>query len=110
MGLIGDKAQLGGGTADWPGYFALLAQTVAVGGVRVFGLIMVWLFGREFSDRTAKDLPEDTGDGERPTATARHVWHGHRLVERSWRRVSNGWRVGEHPAQVSVGKPAQLPA
>ena len=32
MGLLGTKAALTGGTADWPGYFSLLAQTTAVGG------------------------------------------------------------------------------
>lgn len=56
LGLLGAKAQFAGTTADWPAYFALLAQTVAVGGLLVFGLIVIWLFGREFSDRTAKDL------------------------------------------------------
>ena len=39
-----------------PGYFSLLAQMVAVGGMLLFGMIMIWLFGREFADRTAKDL------------------------------------------------------
>jgi ABC-2 type transport system permease protein len=29
---------------------------VAVGGILLFGIILVWLCGREFSDRTAKDL------------------------------------------------------
>jgi ABC-2 type transport system permease protein len=56
LGLLGTKAQLTGGTADWPGYLAFLAQTVAVGGVLIFGLILIWMFGREFSDRTVKDL------------------------------------------------------
>ncbi len=56
MGLIGAKAQFAGGTADWPSYFALLAQTVAVAGTVVYGLVLIWLFGREFSDGTAKDL------------------------------------------------------
>ncbi|MFI6928583.1 ABC transporter permease [Nonomuraea spiralis] len=56
FGLLGGKAQLSGATADWPGYLALLAQAVAVGGLGVYGLIAVWLFGREFSDRTATDL------------------------------------------------------
>jgi ABC-2 type transport system permease protein len=56
LGLLGAKAQLAGGNADWPGYLALLAQTVAVGGSLIFGLIVTWLFGREFTDRTAKDL------------------------------------------------------
>ena len=56
LGLLGAKAQFAGGTADWAGYFAFTAQIAAVGGLMVFGLVVIWLFGREFSDRTAKDL------------------------------------------------------
>ena len=56
LGLLGAKAELAGGTADWPGYFALLAQTTAVGGTLIYGVILIWIFGREFSDHTAKDL------------------------------------------------------
>ncbi len=56
LGLLGAKAQFAGGTADWRGYFALTAQIAAVGGLLVFGLVVIWLFGREFSDGTAKDL------------------------------------------------------
>jgi ABC-2 type transport system permease protein len=56
LGLLGAKASLSGGTADWPGYFALLAQAVAVGGGLIYGLVVIWLFGREFADRTVKDL------------------------------------------------------
>jgi ABC-2 type transport system permease protein len=56
LGLLGAKAQLTSGTADWPTYLALLAQTTAVGGLVVFGLVTIWVFGREFSDHTAKDL------------------------------------------------------
>jgi ABC-2 type transport system permease protein len=56
LGLLGAKAQLAGGTADWTGYFAFIAQITAVGGLLVFGLVVIWLFGREFSDGTAKDL------------------------------------------------------
>lgn len=56
LGLLGAKAEFAGGTADWGGYLALVAQIVAVGGHLVFGMILIWLFGREFSDRTAKDL------------------------------------------------------
>ncbi len=56
LGLLGTKAELAGGTADWPTYLGFLAQAVAVGGTVVFGLIVVWSFGREFSDHTVKDL------------------------------------------------------
>ncbi|HWP95455.1 MAG TPA: ABC transporter permease [Syntrophomonadaceae bacterium] len=54
-GLIGAKAQLAG-TADWPSYFQFLSQAVAVGGLVLFGFVSSWIFGREYSDRTIKDL------------------------------------------------------
>lgn len=56
MGLITAKAQLVAGVADWPTFFNILAQAVAVGGAILFAIITAWVFGREFSDRTAKEL------------------------------------------------------
>jgi ABC-2 type transport system permease protein len=56
MGLISAKAQLTAGTAEWATMFNLLAQATAVGGAIIFGIFTAWLFGREFSDRTAKEL------------------------------------------------------
>lgn len=56
MGLISAKAQLMVGVADWPTFFNVLAQAVAVGGMVVFAIIAAWVFGREFTDRTAKEL------------------------------------------------------
>ncbi|MDG4824945.1 ABC transporter permease [Asanoa sp. WMMD1127] len=56
LGLAGAKAQLAGVSADWPSYLGLLAQAVAVGGFLIFGLTVIWIFGREFSDRTVLDL------------------------------------------------------
>lgn len=56
MGLVGAKAALVGGAADWPAYFSFLAQSTAVGGMIVFGLVQIWVFGREFAQHTAKDL------------------------------------------------------
>lgn len=56
VGLISAKAQLMAGVADWPTYLDLLAQAVAIGGFILFSLIGSWVFGREFSDRTVKDL------------------------------------------------------
>lgn len=55
IGLLGAKAQLIG-EANWPSYFAILAQALAIGGLVGYGFIASWLFGREFSDDTAKDL------------------------------------------------------
>ncbi len=56
MGLITTKAQLLTGTADWPAFFGFLAQAVAVAGAALFGIIATWVFGREFSDHTVKEL------------------------------------------------------
>ncbi|WP_147532926.1 ABC transporter permease [Bacillus marasmi] len=54
-GLLGAKAQLVG-EASWPSYYSLLSQAIAVGGILIFGFIFSWIFGREYSDRTYKDL------------------------------------------------------
>jgi ABC-2 type transport system permease protein len=56
VGMISAKAQIMAGVADWPTYFELLAQATAIGGLILFSLIGSWIFGREFSDRTIKDL------------------------------------------------------
>ena len=56
LGLITTKAQLLTGTADWPSFFGFLAQAVAAGGMILFSIITIWVFGREFSDHTVKEL------------------------------------------------------
>ncbi|UCH62801.1 MAG: ABC transporter permease [Fidelibacterota bacterium] len=57
MGLISVKAQLfTAGVADWPTYFDILLQGMAIGGTIVFALITAWVFGREFADHTVKEL------------------------------------------------------
>ena len=44
------------GNADWPTMFSLIGQIIAVGGFFGFGFITSWVFGREYSERTLKDL------------------------------------------------------
>jgi ABC-2 type transport system permease protein len=56
VGLISTKAQLTMGAADWPTYLRFLILAVGAGGIILFGLIVSWVFGREYSDRTVKDL------------------------------------------------------
>jgi ABC-2 type transport system permease protein len=56
VGLISAKANLLVADADWPSYLGFLAQALAGGGLVLFGLVASWVFGREYSDRTAKDL------------------------------------------------------
>jgi len=55
-GLISAKAQITAGTAEWSSLFNLLAQAIAVGGFILFGILTSWVFGREFSDHTVKEL------------------------------------------------------
>jgi ABC-2 type transport system permease protein len=55
-GALRTKAALMAYSADWPSYLDLLSQAMGVGGVLVFGFTASWLFGREYSDGTAKDL------------------------------------------------------
>jgi len=56
MGLISAKAQLMVGVADWPAYFGFLSQAVAAGGLILFSIVTTWVFGREFSDHTVKEM------------------------------------------------------
>jgi hypothetical protein len=57
MGLIGAKARLlTEGTADWPSFFQFLSLGTAVAGAMLFAFITTWVFGREFSDHTVKEL------------------------------------------------------
>jgi len=56
MGLISAKANLTAGEASWAAYFNMLAQMAAIGGAILFGMLTAWVFGREFSDRTVKEL------------------------------------------------------
>ncbi len=56
LGLLGTKANLVVGSADWPGYLNLLIEFTALGGFFFFCLAVSWTFGREFTDGTLKDL------------------------------------------------------
>jgi len=56
FGVIATKARATGSEPDWAGYVIMLTEAVAVGGFGLFAMLEVWIFGREFSDRTAKDL------------------------------------------------------
>jgi ABC-2 type transport system permease protein len=56
LGLLGAKAELTAGTADWPTLFDMLTQAVAVGGEILFTFLTAWVVGREFADRTVRGL------------------------------------------------------
>ena len=56
LGLIGQKAMFLGRTADWQVYFALLVQMTGVGGVMLLSVLAAYVFGREYSEGTAKNM------------------------------------------------------
>jgi ABC-2 type transport system permease protein len=57
LGMIGTKAaMLRFGEPCWQNYFALLTQTIAAIGLVGYGFVTSWVFGREYSDKTAKDI------------------------------------------------------
>jgi ABC-2 type transport system permease protein len=56
LGLLGTKANLVVGSADWPGYLNLMIEFTALGGFFFFIVAISWTFGREFTDGTLKDL------------------------------------------------------
>jgi ABC-2 type transport system permease protein len=56
LGLIGQKARFVGQAADWPTYFALLTQMTGVVSVVLFSVLTAYVFGREYSDGTAKNM------------------------------------------------------
>ena len=54
--LMLTKATMIPGNADWHTYLGLFAQIICSAGLLIFGFVASWLFGREYSDRTVKDL------------------------------------------------------
>lgn len=56
LGLLGTKAQLSAGSADWPSFAAVLAQMTGVGGMVLTAVIATYVFGREYADGTAKNM------------------------------------------------------
>jgi len=57
LGMIGDKAALlRFGEPDWQIYFRLLIEGMAGVGLVGIGFVTTWVFGREFSDHTLKDI------------------------------------------------------
>ena len=55
--MIGTKASLlRFGEPNWNNYLALLLQGISAIGLIGFGFITSWVFGREYSENTLKDI------------------------------------------------------
>ena len=87
MGLLSQKAQLSGFTADWPGLLGFLAQIVAVGDLMLFAFLAAWVFGREFAEGTARYLLA------LPVARSTIVWAKFTVVA-GWAAVLTVWLAG----------------
>jgi ABC-type transport system involved in multi-copper enzyme maturation permease subunit len=56
LGLLGTKANLSGLAATWPAYFSMLTLMVGIGGMLLLAFIVAYIFGREYTEGTAKNL------------------------------------------------------
>ena len=56
LGLLGQKAELSGITADWSGMLMFSTQIASAGSLLLFAFIATWMFGRQFVDGTAHYL------------------------------------------------------
>ncbi len=56
LGLLGAKANLSGLTATWPSYLAIIPLVVGIGGIILLSFIVAYVFGREYTEGTAKNL------------------------------------------------------
>ncbi|WP_431277997.1 ABC transporter permease [Leifsonia poae] len=45
-----------GASSDWTGFLRSSAQITAAGGLGGFGIILAWMFGREFTENTVSNL------------------------------------------------------
>lgn len=55
-GGLAAKVKAMGFQPSWNSYLSVLTQAEGVGGVLISGFVASWIFGREYSDGTAKDL------------------------------------------------------
>jgi ABC-2 type transport system permease protein len=55
LGIVAAKANMFG-TTDWPGFLGLINQTMAAMGLIGFGFVTAWVYGREYTDHTLKDI------------------------------------------------------
>jgi ABC-2 type transport system permease protein len=56
LGLLGTKANLSGLEATWPSYASMLTMIVGIGGLLLLSFIVAYIFGREYTELTAKNM------------------------------------------------------
>jgi ABC-2 type transport system permease protein len=99
LGLLGAKARLTAGTADWPTFLSMLGQAVTAGGSMLFAFLTAWVFGREFADRTVRELLAI------PTRR-RTIVLGKVIVVFAWSTAIAAWVIG---LALLIGAAVRLP-
>ncbi len=56
LGLLGAKANLSGLDATWSSFFSMLTLIVGIGGMLVLSFVVAFVFGREYSEGTSKNM------------------------------------------------------
>jgi ABC-2 type transport system permease protein len=56
LGLLGAKANLAGLEATWPSYLSMLTLVIGVMGMILLAFVVAYLFGREYTELTAKNM------------------------------------------------------
>jgi ABC-2 type transport system permease protein len=56
LGLLATKARWAAGSADWPTYLSMIQQGAGVAGMVLVGIIGSYMFGREYTEATAKNM------------------------------------------------------
>ncbi len=56
MGLLGAKAELAGIEATWPSYMSMMTIIAGIGGMILLSFIVAYIFGREYTEGTAKNM------------------------------------------------------
>ena len=56
FGLLGTKANLSGIEATWPSFLSMLVIVIGVGGMVLLAFIVAYVYGREYTESTAKNM------------------------------------------------------
>ncbi|KAF0207881.1 MAG: ABC transporter permease [Actinomycetota bacterium] len=56
LGLLGTKANLSGLEATWPSFLSMMTLLVGIGGMILLSFIVAYVFGREYTEVTAKNM------------------------------------------------------
>jgi ABC-type transport system involved in multi-copper enzyme maturation permease subunit len=55
-GILKTKVAIAAISADWPAYINFIEMASGAVGIILFGFVASWIFGREYNDRTVKDI------------------------------------------------------